>query len=172
MRHFFNLWERILPVWRLCGTPYKMFPRWTLYWKCCTTLLHTHFYHLFKYIIHKKLLLDSINFDEQIKHYLTVKKKILHIWNKLCTCNFLLAVIIVARCQEVSKYHCWDIHLLRFMFNNRNPPSIVPNFDFVVLSRNYTIILCKKKKNKKINVFKFWMKQNWVNDHLQWNNDK
>lgn len=120
----------------------------------------------------QKIIVGQHQFWWTNKTLLNCKKKILHIWNKLCTCNFLLAVIIVARCQEVSKYHCWDIHLLRFMFNNRNPPSIVPNFDFVVLSRNYTIILCKKIKIKKINVFKFWMKQNWVNDHLQWNNDK
>lgn len=118
----------------------------------------------------QKIIVGQHQFWWTNKTLLNCKKKILHIWNKLCTCNFLLAVIIVARCQEVSKYHCWDIHLLRFMFNNRNPPSIVPNFDFVVLSRNYTIILCpkKNKKNKCFQILNEAKLSEWSLTMKQW----
>lgn len=50
------------------------------------------------------------------------------------TCDFFLIVIIVARGEEVSKDQCRHIHLLIFVFNNRNSLPIIPHGDDVGLS--------------------------------------
>ena len=68
----------------------------------------------------------------------------------LLTCDFLFTIIIIARCKKMTKDHGGDIHFLLLVHNNRNSFSIIPDLDFVVLT--------KIKKNKINSRFKKFLK--------------
>lgn len=52
---------------------------------------------------------------------------------KLLTCDLFFTVIIVTGGQQMTKYHCWHIHLLSLVLNYWDAFSIVPHFNFVGL---------------------------------------
>jgi len=70
----------------------------------------------------------------------------------LCTCDFLLVVVIVAGGEQMAEDHCGHEHIVLLVFHNWDTPPVVPHSNLIVLPGRHiqTFVLYLYTKESRI----------------------